>query len=125
MLRRRSRVSSAEDILEPEAEKLKAELTLRLQAQQAGGTSLEEARAALAAKPDDLEVEIPARRIARRRGPVFRRAGALPGACRARSERDKSANKPARPWWRSFRSCRRIPSSSRRMQRQLSFVLMD
>ena len=37
--------------LEPEAEKLKAELTLRLQAQQAGGRPLEEARAALAAKP--------------------------------------------------------------------------
>ncbi len=43
--------------LEPEAEKLKAELTLRLQAQQAGGAPLEEARAALAAKPDDLKLK--------------------------------------------------------------------
>ena len=39
--------------LEPEAEKVKAELTLRIQAQQAGGISLEAARAALAASPDD------------------------------------------------------------------------
>ena len=45
--------SRAPGFLEPEAEKLKAELTLRLQAQQAGRQPLEEARAALAANPDD------------------------------------------------------------------------
>lgn len=39
--------------LEPEAEKVKAELMLRLRAQQAGGVTLEAARAALAASPDD------------------------------------------------------------------------
>ncbi len=41
--------------LEPDAEKLKAELTLRLQAQNAGG--VETARAALAANPDDLDLK--------------------------------------------------------------------
>jgi putative thioredoxin len=39
--------------LEPEAEKVKAEITLRAQAQQAGGITLEAARAAMAASPDD------------------------------------------------------------------------
>jgi putative thioredoxin len=39
--------------LEPDAEKVKAKLTLRLQAQQAGGITLDAARAALAAKPAD------------------------------------------------------------------------
>jgi putative thioredoxin len=41
--------------LEPEAEKLKAELTLRLQAQDTGG--VETARAALAASPNDLALK--------------------------------------------------------------------
>ena len=41
--------------LEPEAEKLKAELTLRTQAEGAG--SVEAARAALAAHPDDLDLK--------------------------------------------------------------------
>jgi putative thioredoxin len=41
--------------LEPEAEKIKAELTLRVQAQQAG--SVEVARAALAASPADLKLK--------------------------------------------------------------------
>jgi putative thioredoxin len=41
--------------LEPEAEKLKAELTLRIQAQGAG--SVDAARAALAAHPDDLALK--------------------------------------------------------------------
>ena len=44
--------------LEPEAERLKAEVTLRLQAQEAGGTPLEEARAALAANPGDLKLKL-------------------------------------------------------------------
>jgi len=39
--------------LEPEAEKVKAELTLQIQAQQAGGITLEAARGALAASPSD------------------------------------------------------------------------
>jgi putative thioredoxin len=42
--------------LEPEAEKVKAELTLRLQAGQAG--SVEAIRAALAANPDDLNLKL-------------------------------------------------------------------
>ncbi len=41
--------------LEPDAEKLKAELTLQLQAQNAGG--VETARAASAANPDDLKLK--------------------------------------------------------------------
>src|SRR5579875_3778473 len=43
-------------VLEPEAEKVKAEITLRLQSQQAGG-SVEAARAALAERPDDPELK--------------------------------------------------------------------
>jgi putative thioredoxin len=43
--------------LEPEAERLKAEITLRLQGRQAGG-SVEEARAALAEHPDDPELKL-------------------------------------------------------------------
>jgi putative thioredoxin len=52
-----ARIASMERrrFLEPEAEKIKAELTLRLQAQQAG--SVEAARAALAAKPDDPQLK--------------------------------------------------------------------
>jgi putative thioredoxin len=42
--------------LEPEAEKIKAEITLRLQAGQAGG--VEAARAALAANPDDPHLKL-------------------------------------------------------------------
>jgi putative thioredoxin len=42
--------------LEPEAERLKAEITLRLQGKEAGG-SVEAARAALAQKPDDPELK--------------------------------------------------------------------
>jgi putative thioredoxin len=51
----RARIAALErrGFLEPEAEKIKAELTLRLQAQQAGGITLEAARAALSASPDD------------------------------------------------------------------------
>ncbi len=43
--------------LEPEAERLKAEITLRLQGREAGG-SVEEARAALAEHPDDPELKL-------------------------------------------------------------------
>jgi len=55
----RARIAALErrGFLEPEAEKVKAELTLRLQVQQAGGITLEAARAALAASPDDLNLK--------------------------------------------------------------------
>jgi putative thioredoxin len=43
--------------LEPDAERLKAELTLRLQGREAGG-SVESARAALAQNPDDPELKL-------------------------------------------------------------------
>ena len=43
--------------LDPEAERLKAEITLRLQGQQAGG-NVEAARAALAQNPDDPELKL-------------------------------------------------------------------
>jgi len=52
-----ARIASLErrGFLEPDAEKLKAELTLQLQAQNAGG--VETARAAVAAKPNDLNLK--------------------------------------------------------------------
>jgi len=52
-----ARIASLErrGFLEPDAEKLKAELTLRLQAQSAGG--VETARAAVAANPDDINAK--------------------------------------------------------------------
>jgi putative thioredoxin len=54
-----ARVASLErrGFLEPDAEKVKAELTLRMQAQQAGGITLEAARAALADSPNDLNLK--------------------------------------------------------------------
>src|SRR5262249_55548710 len=53
-----ARISALErrGFLEPEAEKLKAELILRTQAQQGG--SVEAARAALSARPDDLKLKL-------------------------------------------------------------------
>ena len=71
--------------LEPEDERLKAELTLRMQAQQAGGAPLAQARSGAGSKSGRSEVEAAACRVAGRRRPVFRRAGALPRARRARS----------------------------------------
>ncbi len=55
----RARIAALErrGFLEPEAEKLKAELTLRLQAQQGGGITLEAAHAALSASPNDLNLK--------------------------------------------------------------------
>jgi putative thioredoxin len=55
----RARIAALErrEFLEPEAEKVKAELTLRLQAQNAGGITLETARAALAANPGNLNLK--------------------------------------------------------------------
>jgi putative thioredoxin len=55
--RARIAVLERRGFLEHEAEKVKAELTLRLQAQQAGGVTLEAARGALAASPDDLNLK--------------------------------------------------------------------
>ena len=72
--------------LEPEAERLKAELTLRMQAQQAGGAPLEAGARGPGSKSGRPEVEAPACRVAGCRRPVFRRAGALPRAGRARSQ---------------------------------------
>ena len=53
-----ARIASLErrGFLEPEAEKLKAELTLKVQARDAG--SVEAARAALAASPEDLQLKL-------------------------------------------------------------------
>jgi putative thioredoxin len=55
-----ARIASLErrGFLESDAEKLKAELTLRIQARQAGGITLESARAALAARPDDGKLKL-------------------------------------------------------------------
>jgi putative thioredoxin len=46
------------EFLDPEAEKVKAELVLRLQARQAGVGGVEAARAALAQRPDDPELKL-------------------------------------------------------------------
>ncbi len=54
-MRRSSAFWNGRGYLEPEAAKLKAELKLRTQVEQAGGVSLEAARVALAANPDDLK----------------------------------------------------------------------
>ena len=78
--------------LEPEAEKIKAELMLRLQAGQAG--SVEAARAALAANPDDLNLKFPARRGPGRRRPVCRCPGTLPRARRTRPQGNRREGPP-------------------------------
>ncbi len=69
--------------LEPEAERLKAELVLRLQAQNAGRRRGRPRRPGR--QPGRPESQIPARRGPGRRWPVRRRPGALPRAGRPRS----------------------------------------
>ena len=78
--------------LEPEAERLKAELTLRTQAEGAG--SVEAARAALAAHPDDLKLKFALAEALAAVRPVRRRPGPLPGTGRARSQGDRRAGPP-------------------------------
>jgi putative thioredoxin len=109
--------------LEPDAEKLKAELTIRLQAQEAGGKSLEAARAALAAKPGDLELKF---ELAEALAAAGQYADAL-ALCLELVQRDrKGKGEKARQTMIAI--FRLLPADSELVteyQRQLSMVLMD
>jgi putative thioredoxin len=109
--------------LEPDAEKLKAELTLRLQAQQIGGISLEDARAAVAASPDNLGLKY---QLAETLAAAGQYSDAL-AICLELVERDKKGigDQARRTMIAIFQL---LPSDSEMVaeyQRQLSFVLMD
>jgi putative thioredoxin len=109
--------------LEPEAEKLKAELTLRLQAQRAGGLSLQAAREALAANPNDLKLKFG---LAESLAAAGQYSDAL-ALCLDLVERDrKGIGEQARQTMIAIFQL--LPADSELVtdyQRQLSFVLMD
>jgi putative thioredoxin len=110
--------------LEPEAERIKAELTLRLQAGQGAGGALEEARAALAAKPDDLRLKL---QLAEKLAAAGQYSDAL-ALCLELVERDRrgAIGEEARKTMLAIFQI--LPPNSElvtEMQRQLSFVLMD
>jgi putative thioredoxin len=110
--------------LEPEAEKIKAELTLRLQAQQAGGPPVEQARAALAAKPDDLKLKF---QLAESLAAAGQYSDAL-ALCLELVERDRKGQIGERARQTMVAIFQILPPESElvtEMQRQLSFVLMD
>src|SRR5204862_7666358 len=109
--------------LEPDAEKLKAELVLRLQAQQAGGVDVQAARAALADRPDDLSLKF-------QLAEALAAAGQYPDAlalCLELVERDrKGVGERARQTMIAIFQV--LPPGSELVteyQRQLSMVLMD
>jgi putative thioredoxin len=107
--------------LEPEAEKIKAEVTLRLQAGQAG--SVEAARAALAANPDDLNLKF---QLAEALAAAGQYADAL-ALCLELVERDRKGigEKARRTMVAIFQL---LPPGSELVteyQRQLSLVLME
>jgi putative thioredoxin len=109
--------------LEPEAEKLKAELTLRLQAQQTGGISLEAARVAAAANPDDPGLKF---QLAETLAAAGQYSDAL-ALCLELVARDKKGvgEQARRTMVNIFQL---LPPDSvlvTEYQRQLSFVLMD
>jgi putative thioredoxin len=107
--------------LEPEAERLKAELVLRLQAQGAGG--VETARAALAEHPDDLNLKF---QLAEALAASGQYADAL-ALCLELVERDrKGVGERARQTMVAIFQL--LPPESElvtEFQRQLSMVLMD
>ncbi len=107
--------------LEPEAERIKAELVLRLQAQNAGG--VEPARAALAANPDDLNLKF---QLAEALAAAGQYADAL-ALCLELVERDrKGVGERARQTMIAIFQL--LPPGSElvtEFQRQLSMVLMD
>jgi putative thioredoxin len=109
--------------LEPDAEKLKAELTLRLQAQQAGGMSLDAARAASAANPSDLNRKF---ELAEALAAAGQYADAL-ALCLGLVERDrKGIGEKARQTMIAI--FRLLPADSELVteyQRQLSLLLME
>src|SRR5262249_33792660 len=107
--------------LEPEAEKVKAELVLRLQAQNGGG--VEAARAALAANPTDLNLKF---QLAEALAAAGQYADAL-ALCLELVERDrKGVGERARQTMIAIFQL--LPPGSElvtEFQRQLSMVLMD
>ena len=107
--------------LEPEAERLKAELVLRLQAQNAGG--VETARAALAANPENLDLKF---QLAETLAASGQYADAL-ALCLDLVERDrKGVGERARQTMIAIFQL--FPPGSElvtEFQRQLSMVLMD
>jgi putative thioredoxin len=107
--------------LEPEAEKVKAELTLRLQARNAGGVAA--ARAALAANPDDRNLKF---QLAEALAAAGQYADAL-ALCLELVERDrKGVGERARQTMIAIFQL--LPPGSElvtEFQRQLSMVLMD
>jgi putative thioredoxin len=110
--------------LEPEAEKLKAELTLRLQARQAGGAPLEEARAALAANPGDLKLKL---QFAEALAAAGQYSDALALSLEL-VERDRKGPVGEQARQTMVAIFQILPPDSElvtEMQRQLSFVLMD
>jgi putative thioredoxin len=108
--------------LEPEAEKLKAELTLRLQARQAGG-DVAGLRAALADRPDDLQLKL---QLAESLAAAGQYADAL-ALCLELVERDRKGHgERARQIMVAIFQV--LPPASELVteyQRQLSMVLMD
>jgi putative thioredoxin len=110
--------------LEPEAEKLKAELTLRMQAQQAGVVSLEAARAALASNPDDLKLKF---QLAESLAAAGQYSDAL-ALCLELVERDRKGEIGEQARQTMVAIFQILPPDSELVtenQRQLSFVLMD
>jgi putative thioredoxin len=110
--------------LEPEAEKLKAELTLRMQAQQAGVVSLEKARAALASKPDDPALRF---QLAESLAAAGQYSDAL-ALCLELVERDRYGEIGGAARQTMLAIFQILPPDSELVtenQRQLSFVLMD
>ena len=107
--------------LEPDAEKIKAELMLRLQAGEVG--DVEAARAALAAKPDDANLKF---QLAEALAAAGQYADAL-ALCLELVERDrKGIGEKARQTMVAIFQL--LPADSALVteyQRQLSFVLMD
>ncbi len=110
--------------LEPEAEKLKAELMLRAQAQHAGGKSLEQARAALASNPDDLKLKL---ELAESLAAAGQYSDAL-ALCLELVERDRKGKIGELSRQTMLAIFQILPPDSELVtenQRQLSFVLMD
>jgi len=109
--------------LDPEAERLKAEVTLRLQGQEAGGT-VEAARAALAQAPDDSERKF---QLAEALAAAGQYSDAL-ALCLELVERHRRADVGDRARRTMIAIFQALPPDSELVteyQRQLSMVLMD
>src|SRR5262249_46679087 len=109
--------------LEPEAERLKAEIILRLQGQQAGG-SVEAARAALAEHPDDPALKF---QLAEALAAAGQYADAL-AICLDLVERHRKAAVGDRARQTMIAIFQLFPPESELVteyQRQLSMALMD